>query len=228
MPGNKTKNPPPGKAPDAQKVKAVIGLLEQKYPHATCTLDYRNPLELLVATILSAQCTDERVNLVAPHLFQKYPSAKAYATAPLEELETDIRSTGFYRNKAKNIKETCRVLDERFNGEVPPDLDTLVQLPGIGRKTANVVLGEAFHIPGIVVDTHVARVSRRLGLTFQEDPEKIERDLMAIIPREKWVKFCHQLILLGREVCQARKPKMSICPLRPYCDYHAHHPEAGD
>ena len=227
MPVNKEKHSPLAKSPSAEKVQAIIDLLERRYPDAKCSLDYRNPLELLIATVLSAQCTDERVNKVTPGLFRKYPSAKSYASAPPEELEADIRSTGFFRNKARNIREACRVIDERFGGEVPPDLDTLVQLPGIGRKTANVVLGDAFQIPGIVVDTHVSRVSQRLGLTVQTEPEKIERDLMAIIPRERWVKFCHQLILLGREICQARKPHTSLCPLRPYCDYAADHPEAG-
>jgi endonuclease-3 len=208
-----------------EKVEAIITALEAHYPDATCTLDYKNPLQLLVATILSAQCTDERVNQVTPSLFKKYPSAKDYATAPLEELETDIKSTGFYRNKAKSIQGCCRAIHEQYGGQVPANLDTLVKLPGIGRKTANVVLGNAFQIPGIVVDTHVLRVSQRLGLTPNKEPEKIERDLMAIIPRERWVKFCHQMILLGRQVCQARKPKMSVCPLRSYCDYAKSHAE---
>lgn len=225
MPKTKEKTASKRKPPTKEKVRAIIDLLDRTYPNAACTLNYSKPLELLVATILSAQCTDERVNMVAPALFSKYPSAKAYADAPLEQLETDIKSTGFYRNKAKNIREACRIIAGEHRGEVPPDLDTLVKLPGIGRKTANVVLGNAFGIPGIVVDTHVGRVSERLGLTSQKDPEKVERDLMEIIPREKWVKFCHQLILLGREVCQARKPKCAACPLRPHCDYAAEHPE---
>jgi endonuclease-3 len=208
-----------------EKVEAIITGLEAHYPDASCTLDYKDPLQLLMATILSAQCTDERVNQVTPSLFKKYPSAKDYATAPLEELETDIKSTGFYRNKAKSIQGCCRAIHEQYGGQVPADLDTLVKLPGVGRKTANVVLGNAFQIPGIVVDTHVLRVSQRLGLTSNKEPEKIERDLMAIIPRERWVKFCHQMILLGRQVCQARKPKMSICPLRPHCDYAKSHAE---
>ena len=174
-----------------------------------------------MATVLSAQCTDERVNQVTPELFRKYPTAQAYAQAPLEELENDIRSTGFYRNKAKSIKAACQILDERFGGHIPADLETLVQLPGIGRKTANVILGNAFAIPGMVVDTHVGRVAQRLGLTSQKDPEKIEQDLMALIPRERWIKFSHQLIQHGRVLCQARKPKTEVCPLRPYCDYAA-------
>jgi endonuclease III len=204
-----------------KKVAAILGLLDELYPEAACSLVFENPLELLVATVLSAQCTDERVNLVTPGLFKKYPTARDYARAPLEELENDIRSTGFYHNKAKSIKAACRILDQQFGGRVPPDLDTLVQLPGIGRKTANVILGNAYQIPGIVVDTHVGRVAQRLGLTSRKDPDKIEQDLMALIPRERWIVFSHQLIQHGRRLCQARKPKTEICPLRPHCDYAA-------
>lgn len=201
------------------KIETILTLLDELYPSATCSLGFRNPLELLVATVLSAQCTDERVNQVTPGLFRKYSTARAYAQAPLEELENDIRSTGFYHNKAKSIKAACRILDERFNGNIPADLDELVQLPGIGRKTANVILGNAYQIPGIVVDTHVSRVAQRLGLTSQKDPDKIEQDLMLLIPRERWITFCHQLIQHGRQLCQARKPKTEVCPLRPSCDY---------
>ncbi|MGA2401242.1 MAG: endonuclease III [Syntrophobacteraceae bacterium] len=201
------------------KVKSILKIVNQLYPDAKCSLDFHNPLQLLVATILSAQCTDERVNKVAPVLFNKYGSAMAYAEAPLGELEQDIKSTGFYHNKALAIKESCKILANRFAGEVPSDLETLVKLPGIGRKTANVVLGNAFGIPGIAVDTHVARVSARLGLTREKDRDKIEQDLMALIPREKWIKFSHQLIQHGRRICIARKPKCSICPLRTHCDY---------
>jgi len=203
----------------SDKVLSILKTLDHLYPDARCSLDYKDPLQLLIATILSAQCTDQRVNLVTPLLFQKYPSAKDYTDAPIEQLEQDIKSTGFYHNKAKAIKESCRRLLEDFHGKVPADLDSLVALPGIGRKTANVVLGDAFGIPGIVVDTHVDRVSKRLGLTIQKDREKIEQDLMSAVPREKWTKFCHQLILLGRNICIARKPKCSICPLRPNCEY---------
>jgi endonuclease III len=204
-----------------QKVAAILTLLDELYPRARCSLDFQNPLELLAATVLSAQCTDERVNQVTPELFRKYPTAQAYAQAPVEELENDIRSTGFYRNKAKSLKAACQILAERFGGRIPADLETLVQLPGIGRKTANVILGNAFAIPGMVVDTHVGRVAQRLGLSSQKDPEKIEQDLMALIPRERWIKFSHQLIQHGRGLCQARKPKTELCPLRPYCDYAA-------
>lgn len=201
------------------KVESILAMLDELYPDAKCSLDFGNPLELLIATILSAQCTDERVNMVTPALFAKYGSAKTFADAPLEEIERDIKSTGFYHNKAKAIKASCRVLSERFNGKVPADLDILVTMPGIGRKTANVVLGVAYGIPGMVVDTHVSRVSTRLGLTSQKDRDKIEQDLMAAIPRERWVKFGHQVIQHGRRVCVARKPKCPVCRLRPDCDY---------
>jgi endonuclease-3 len=201
------------------KVKSILKILDEFYPDAECSLNFHDPLQLLISTILSAQCTDERVNKVTPALFEKYRSAGAFAEAPIEELEQAIRSTGFYHNKALAIKETCKILANRFDGQVPADLDTLVELPGIGRKTANVVLGNAFGIPGITVDTHVMRVSARLGLTREKDRDKIEQDLMALIPKEKWIKFSHQLIQHGRTICVARKPKCSICPLRPHCSY---------
>jgi endonuclease-3 len=202
-----------------EKVDAILAVLDQHYPEAQCSLDFKKPLELLIATILAAQCTDARVNQVTPSLFKKYPSAKAYADARLEELESDIRSTGFYHNKAKNIQACCRILHERFGGDIPADLNALVELPGIGRKTANVILGSIYHIPGIIVDTHVGRVARRLGLTSHKDPVKIERDLMAIIERERWTLFSHQLVQHGRRICHARKPACPDCPLRPFCDY---------
>ena len=203
----------------SDKVKSILKILDQFYPDAKCSLNFHDPLQLLISTILSAQCTDERVNKVTPALFEKYRSAGAFAEAPIEELEQAIRSTGFYHNKALAIKETCKILANRFDGQVPADLDTLVELPGIGRKTANVVLGNAFGIPGLVVDTHVARLSARLGLTREKDRDKIEQDLMALIPKERWIKFSHQLIQHGRTICVARKPKCSICPLRPHCVY---------
>ncbi|HBZ55755.1 MAG TPA: endonuclease III [Syntrophobacteraceae bacterium] len=208
-------------ATSQKRIPPILAILDKHYPDAQCTLAYGNPLELLVATVLSAQCTDERVNQVTPALFKKHPSAASYAQAPLDELETAIRSTGFYRNKAKNIQACCRELQDRFAGQIPADLEILVQLPGIGRKTANVILGNAFHIPGIVVDTHVGRVSQRLGLTIHEDPVKIEFDLMELIPRERWVTFSHQLILHGRKICSARKPLCVQCPLNALCDYVA-------
>jgi endonuclease-3 len=227
MPPKKTVKHRKALSPPAERIHAILSLLDEHYPEARCSLGYESPLQLLVATILSAQCTDERVNQVTPGLFKKYPSAKSFAEASLEELEKDIRSTGFFRNKAKNIQTCCRILDAEHGGRVPADLDILVNLPGIGRKTANVVLGDAFHIPGIVVDTHVARVSQRLGLTAHKDPVKIEQDLMSLIPRERWTDFCHQLIQHGRKICQARKPKTSICPLNPHCQYAMEHDDDG-
>lgn len=202
----------------AEKVKPVLALLDQHYPEAHVTLDFTTPLELLVATVLSAQCTDVRVNQVTPALFKKYPTAQDYARAPLAELEEMIRPTGFFHNKAKSLKALCQALVERYGGEVPTSLEELVKLPGIGRKTANVILGNAFGIPGIVVDTHLGRVAQRLGLTKQKDPVKIEFDLMSLIPRERWVKFSHQMIWHGREICASRKPRCSACPLLPHCD----------
>jgi endonuclease-3 len=196
----------------------VVRALCRAYPDATCALRFGNPLELLIATILSAQCTDERVNQVTRELFGKYRTAADYARAPLEELEQDIKPTGFFRNKAKSIQACCKILEEQYGGEVPQDLDALVSLPGIGRKTASVVLGTAFTIPsGVVVDTHVARVSRRLGLTAQKDPVKIERDLMEQIPKKEWIDFSHRMIHHGRRICAARKPKCDQCPLGTFC-----------
>ena len=203
----------------ASKVKPLVRILREHYPEAACTLRFSNPLELLVATVLSAQCTDERVNQVTPSLFAKYPTARDYANAPLEELENDIRSTGFYRNKAKNIRKSCEIIQERFAGRVPCRLEALTELPGIGRKTANVVLGNACGVPAITVDTHVARVSRRLGLTHQKDPVKIEKDLMALLPGDRWTLLSHQLIQHGRRICAARKPRCPRCFLLRLCDY---------
>jgi endonuclease-3 len=203
----------------SDRVKSILKILGELYPDAKCSLGFQNPLQLMVATILSAQCTDERVNKVTPALFEKYRSARAFADANLEELEQEIKSTGFYHNKALAIKESCKVLAGRFEGLVPADMNSLVQLPGVGRKTANVILGNAFGIPGVVVDTHVARVSTRLGLTHEKDRDKIEQDLMGLIPKENWIKFSHQLIQHGRRICIARKPKCPICPLRPHCEY---------
>ena len=191
------------------KAQAILKLLVEHYPQAHCTLDFANPLELLVATVLSAQCTDERVNLVTPAVFKKYPTASDYAAAPLADLEEAFHSTGFFRQKAKSIQQICQVLVEKFDGQIPASLEELVKLPGIGRKTANVILGNAFHIPGIVVDTHVGRVSQRLGLTTNKDPVKIEFDLMELVPQTQWTAFSHQLIVHGRQICTAKKPK---CP----------------
>jgi len=196
----------------------VRGRLRRRYPDAKCALDFDTPLELLVATILSAQCTDERVNLVTKDLFKRYRSAADYARAPQSQLEADIKSTGFYRNKAKSLKECCEALLEKYDGELPRDIEALVGLSGIGRKTANVILGTAFGIAsGIVVDTHVARVSRRLGLTRQKDAVKIEQDLMELVPRKEWIAFGHRMVHHGRRVCTARKPKCDECPMASFC-----------
>jgi endonuclease-3 len=198
---------------------AKIGkILRRQYPDAKCELDSQTPLQLLVATILSAQCTDERVNKVTKTLFHKYPDAAAYAKAPLKELEHAIQSTGFYHNKAKSIQSCCQALLERYNGQVPQDIAKMIELPGIGRKTANVILGTAFGVPsGIVVDTHVTRVSRRLGLTEEKNPEKIEQDLTAEFPRNQWIAISNRLVHLGRYICVARKPKCEVCPLAKIC-----------
>jgi endonuclease-3 len=201
-----------------KRLSAILPRLKKLYPKAKCSLDYRNPLQLLIATILSAQCTDERVNKVTPDLFRKYPDVKALAAADQGELEKDIQSTGFFRNKAKSLRGMAAAIVEQHQGQVPQTMDELTHLPGVGRKTANVVLGNAFSISeGVVVDTHVARVSARLGLTKETDPVKIEKDLMQIVPREEWTLFSHLLIFHGREICQARKPKCSVCPLLPHC-----------
>jgi endonuclease-3 len=201
-----------------ERVNEILRRLDQRYPSATCALHHNSAWELLVATILSAQCTDVRVNMVAPILFEKYPTPEAFATLQPEELEPDIRSTGFFRNKSKSVVGAARKLISEFGGEVPRTMDELLQLPGVARKTANVVLGTWYKIAdGVVVDTHVQRISRRLELTKHDDPQKIEQDLMKVIPRDKWIVFAHQIILHGRALCIARKPKCADCPLEDLC-----------
>jgi endonuclease-3 len=196
----------------------VFSRLKRAYPDARTELDYETPLQLAIATILSAQCTDKRVNMVTPLLFQTFPTAAALADAPPEKLEEIIKSTGFFRNKTKSLIGLGKALVERYNGEVPDSMDALVKLPGIGRKTANVILGNAFgKNEGVVVDTHVARVSHRLGLTRETDPVKIEQDLMPLFPREDWALLSHLLIFHGRRVCEARRPKCEICVLNDIC-----------
>jgi endonuclease-3 len=211
-----------------EKAKKIVRALDQAFPEARVALHFRNPLELLIATILSAQCTDRRVNEVTERLFKKYRKAEDYVRVPLEELEEDIRPTGFFRNKAKNIQACCRELVARYGGEVPRTLEALTALPGVGRKTANVVLGNAFGVPGIVVDTHVGRIVRLLGLTREKDPVKIEFALMPLIPKRHWTRFSLQLIALGRTICPARSPRCPACPLRPYCDYGLSRPGASE
>jgi endonuclease-3 len=200
------------------RASTVIRLLEKEYPQARIALNHSNPLELLVATILSAQCTDERVNIVTRTLFKKYTRAEDYAKADLTELERDVKSTGFYRNKAKNIKQTGRILVDKFNRQVPRTMEEMLELPGVARKTANIVLQNAYGVvEGIAVDTHVRRVSKRLGLTENEDPNKIEQDLMKILPKKEWMRITDLLITLGRSVCVARKPKCGTCALNEMC-----------
>jgi endonuclease-3 len=191
--------------------------LAQTYPDAHCALHYQTPLQLLVATILSAQCTDARVNMVTPALFARYPDATAFAAAEPRELEKLIHSTGFFRNKARNIIACCQQLVAQYGGQVPATMEELVPLPGIGRKTANVILGNAFGVPGLPVDTHVTRLSQRLGLTEETNPVKIERDLAKLIPRKEWTMFGHRMIFHGRQVCHARKPLCETCPLAGLC-----------
>ena len=204
---------------DAKRHAAeVVKRLRKAYLDARCALNFRTPLQLLIATILSAQCTDVRVNIVTKDLFRKYPRGEDFAAARLPKLERDIQSTGFFRMKAKNIKACCQAIVERHGGQVPQDLEALVELPGVGRKTANVVLGTAFGLPtGVVVDTHVTRISNRLGLTQHSDPVKIEQDLMAQIPKRQWIDFSHRMIHHGRQICIARRPKCDICPLADIC-----------
>jgi endonuclease-3 len=200
-----------------KRARRIIRLLARQHPDARCALDYENPLQLLIATILSAQCTDVRVNMVTPALFARFPDAKAFANADRAELETAIQSTGFFRNKARNITECCKQIVAEHRGKVPGTMEELVNLPGIGRKTANVILGNAFNVPGITVDTHVSRLSHRMGLTTHTDPAKIERDLMQIIPKKEWTMFSHRMIFHGRQVCFARKPNCSGCVLNKVC-----------
>ena len=205
-------------AEEKKRAGKIIKRLKQAYPDARCSLNYSTPLELLIATILSAQCTDERVNAVTAELFQKYRGAEDYVNAAPAELEHAIHSTGFFRNKAKAIQGACRMLLDEHGGRVPKTLEELIALPGVARKTANVVLGNAYGIAsGVVVDTHVSRVSQRLRLTMHEQPEKIERDLIELVPRADWIIFPHLLIAHGRAVCKARTPLCAECPVEPLC-----------
>jgi endonuclease-3 len=210
------------KAKTAAERKARLGKIiaefDRLFPNATCALHHRNPWELLVATILSAQCTDERVNKVTPGLFQKYPTIEDFANVSQDELANDIRSTGFFNNKARSIIGAARKIRDEFDGKVPKTMDDLLSVPGAARKTANVVLGTAFGIPsGVVVDTHVGRISARLDLTKNTDPVKVEQDLMKIVPEERWILFAHQMIHFGRQICIARKPRCASCPLDSLC-----------
>ncbi|MHC4728010.1 MAG: endonuclease III [Planctomycetota bacterium] len=205
------------KAKAAERVKKIFPILRKTYPQAKIALKHSNPLELLISTILSAQCTDVRVNMVTKTLFKKYPSAKDWARADIKQIESDIRSTGFFRNKAANIKGACTKVIEEFDGKIPGTMKEILSLPGVGRKTANCVLGNAFGIPGVVCDTHVIRLSRRLGLSPNSDPVKLEFDLAEIIPRKNWLLFSDLLIFHGRNICKARKPNCVNCPIARYC-----------
>jgi endonuclease-3 len=210
--------PESARKPATERITPILAALDRDYPAAECALDHDKPLELLAATILSAQCTDERVNIVTKDLFPRYPTPRHYADADPAELEAVIRSTGFYRNKAKSLIGMGKRLVEHFGGEVPRTMEELLSLPGVARKTANVVLGNAFAIPaGVVVDTHVGRIAQRLGLTKHVDPVRIERDLMRLVPKDHWIRLSHQFIWHGREVCTARKPACPRCGLRDWC-----------
>lgn len=200
-----------------QRVLTLMNRLKEEYPAAHCTLNFSNPLELLIATILAAQCTDVRVNIVTADLFKKYRNATEYANANLTEMMEDIKSTGFYQNKAKNIIACCQEIVSRHNGKVPATIEELTALAGVGRKTANVILGNAYNVPGIVVDTHVRRLSQRLGLTANSDPTKIEFDLQPLIPKEEWTMFCHRMVEHGRNICLSRRPKCNDCCLDSLC-----------
>jgi endonuclease III len=201
-----------------ERLLKIIKLLRKEYPQAECTLNHSSPYELLVATILSAQCTDERVNIVTADLFRKYRKPEDYLEVEREELENDIKSTGFFRNKAKALQGVARILLDKHNGEVPDNLEDLLELPGVARKTANVVLGNAFGFaPGVVVDTHVSRLSARLGFSEQKQAEKIEKDLIALVPKREWIEFPHLLIAHGRKICKARNPMCGNCPIEHLC-----------
>jgi len=207
------------KKANQKRVREIIQILSKAIPDSHIALRFSNPLELLIATILPAQCTDVKVNQVTADLFKKYHTTKDYAEADISELEEMIRPTGFYRNKSKSLQKCCQEMVSRFGGKVPETLEELISLPGVGRKTANVILGNVFGTPGIVVDTHVQRVSQRIGLTRESDPVKIEFDLMEIVPKEEWTHFSNLLVWHGRRTCAARKPLCEACPIRMLCDY---------
>jgi len=202
-----------------EDVTKIIEILHRRFPDARCLLDYENPFQLLISTILAAQCTDERVNALAKTLYKKYGSAADFVKAPDDELKNDIRSTGFYNNKAKSIKKCCRSLVEDYNGKVPQTMEELIKLGGVGRKTANVLLVNCFGRQGVIVDTHMLRVAARIGLTRSKDAETVEKDLMAVVPPDKWSLFSHVISFHGRNICAARKPDCPKCPINKFCDY---------
>ena len=217
MPKKAAKKIKVSKAKAAERVKKIFPILRKTYPQAKIALKHSNPLELLISTILSAQCTDVRVNMVTKTLFKKYTSAKDWAKADIKQIESDIKSTGFFRNKAANIKAACTKVVEEFDGKIPDTMEEILTLPGVGRKTANCVLGNAYGIPGVVCDTHVIRLSRRLGLSSNSDPVKLEFDLAEIVPRKNWLLFSDLLIFHGRNICKARKPDCVSCPIAKFC-----------
>ncbi|HRK36209.1 MAG TPA: endonuclease III [Candidatus Hydrogenedentes bacterium] len=202
-----------------ERARTVLSRLQARYPDATCSLDFKEPLQLMVATILAAQCTDERVNIVTKSLFKKYRTANDYLNSPEGELEEAIHSCGFYRQKAKSIRNACKTIIEKFGGKVPGTMEELLTLDGVGRKTANVILGECFGVPGVIVDTHCTRLSNRLGFSKHDDPKKIEQDIMKILPRDDWRVYSHCMVFHGRAVCIARAPRCSECPVRDLCPF---------
>ncbi len=202
-----------------EKAEKIIDIFDELYPQAKCSLNYKDPIQLLVATQLAAQCTDARVNIVTESLFKKYKNVYDYANADIKQFEQEIRSTGFYHNKAKNIINCCKMIIEQFEGQLQSNLEDLLKLPGVGRKTGNLVLGDIYGIPGLVIDTHAKRLSKRMGFTQNEDPVKVEYDLMEIIPKNDWGKFCHQMVYHGREVCKAIKPACDKCKIQALCDF---------
>lgn len=202
------------------KILNIRDIFDRVYADADCSLDYTSPFELLVATQLAAQCTDARVNTVTPGLFRKYPTVQDFADAEISELEQIIKPTGFFHNKARNLKACANTLISNFGGTVPDNMEDLLSLPGVGRKTANLILGDIFGVPGIVVDTHAGRIARRIGLTKKNNPTGVETDLLKIVPRDYQMRFCHQLVQHGREICRARGPKCDICPITEYCTFY--------